>query len=284
MRVLHETIVKEHSSTLSCRDFSLDAFDCPYHRHQEIEVLRIDESRGRVLAGDFVGRFEPGEIYLFGSRLPHAFINRKGTTQARSRCLQFDPERLTGAIKELPEMQLLTQFYRKIDRGLLIAKDASETISQTLDKLFATSGLLQLAELFRLLDFILEEESAQELASEGYSLQSPDRHLEQLEKVLTHIHQNSGENLSVGLLAKFAGMSETTFHRHFRQRIGRTPNAYIQDVRLANVAQRLLESETSISEIAFAEGFNNLSNFNQQFQRSFQCTPREYRGRHEGGE
>ncbi|NBT07044.1 MAG: hypothetical protein EBS54_10215 [Betaproteobacteria bacterium] len=62
--MLHETIAVQTAATLSCRDFNLPVFDCPYHRHPEFEILRINESRGRVLAGDFAGIFEPGKIYL----------------------------------------------------------------------------------------------------------------------------------------------------------------------------------------------------------------------------
>lgn len=277
MRVLHETIAVQTAATLSCRDFNLPVFDCPYHRHPEFEILRINESRGRVLAGDFAGIFEPGKIYVFGSRLPHAFVNLEGTGRARSRCLQFDPARLSTAWGTLPEMRSLASLFRRTGRGLLLSEASAHRVSMILDDLFRADGLMQIAELLRLLHEIQRDGAARELASAGYSLQSPDRHLERLEAVLTHIHTHSAGALTIGGLARLAGMSDTVFHRHFRDRMGRTPVAYIQDVRLSNVSHRLLESEASVAEIAFEAGFNNLSNFNQQFRRAFGCTPRGYR-------
>ena len=277
MRVLHETVTKQTAATLSCRDFDLPAFDCPYHCHPEFEILRINESRGRVLAGDFAGMFESGEICIFGSRLPHAFVNLERTVRARSRCLQFDPARLEAALGGLPEMRSLGSLFRRTSRGLRLGEATAHRVSMILDDLFRTDGLVQIAELMRLLHEIQIDGAARELASAGYSPQLPDRHLERLEAVLTHIHKQSAGALRVGGLARLAGMSETVFHRHFRDRMGRTPLAYIQDVRLSNVAHQLLESEASVAEIAFAAGFNNLSNFNQQFRRAFGCTPRWYR-------
>jgi AraC-like DNA-binding protein len=38
-----------------------------------------------------------------------------------------------------------------------------------------------------------------------------------------------------------------------------------------------MQSELNITEIAFAHGFNNLSNFNRQFRKHKKMTPREYR-------
>lgn len=282
MRVVHEKVLSGESLSISCRDFALPTFDCPYHRHPEIEILRIDESRGRILAGDFADNFQPGEIYLFGSNLPHAFINTKGTTLARSRCLQFDPKPVFSSLEQFPEARsTLNQFTKQVKQGLRLPPEKTNRLSLLLDDLFSSQGLALITRLFTLLHHLSEIENAQPLASSGYSLQTTDRHLEQLETVLSHIHHHSTETLLTSQLAQLAGMSESSFHRHFRQRIGRTPNAYLQAVRLSNVAQRLLESNTTISEIAFSEGFNNLSNFNLQFQRTFQCTPRQYRHRHQ---
>ncbi|MEM0964708.1 MAG: AraC family transcriptional regulator [Verrucomicrobiota bacterium] len=281
MRAIREQILDQKSETLSCRDFDQETFDCPYHRHPEFEVLRIDQSTGRVLVGDYVGEFQPGQIYLFGSNLPHAFINVKGTRLSRSRCLQFDSNRIFEVSKHLPETTpTINRIYQRASRGLLLQGISASTISDQLDHVFAFSGMAAIAHLFNLLYVANETIDAQALASQGYNLKNPDRQIKQLETVLAHIHQNSTSSLTNAQLAKLAGMSESSFHRNFRQRIGCTPNSYIQGLRLSNVAQQLIESDSSISEIAFSGGYNNLSNFNNQFQRRFGCTPRTYRARH----
>ena len=41
----------------------------------------------------------------------------------------------------------------------------------------------------------------------------------------------------------------------------------------------LLETDLPVTEIAFACGFNNLSNFNRQFRRLKEVAPRDYRRR-----
>ena len=142
--------------------------------------MRINESRGRVLAGDFAGMFDSGEIYVFGSRLPHAFVNLERTVRARSRCLQFDPARLEAALGGLPEMRSLGSLFRRTSRGLLLGEATAHRVSMILDDLFRTDGLVQIAELLRLLHEIQRDGAALELASAGYSPQLPDRHLERL--------------------------------------------------------------------------------------------------------
>jgi len=44
----------------------------------------------------------------------------------------------------------------------------------------------------------------------------------------------------------------------------------------------LLEKDTSIAEIAYNCGFNNVSNFNRVFKTNKGCTPSEYKKDFEG--
>jgi transcriptional regulator GlxA family with amidase domain len=100
-----------------------------------------------------------------------------------------------------------------------------------------------------------------------------------MESVLTYIHRNSSNDIPMDELARIAAMSPTAFHRFFKQNLGCTPGAYLSELRLSNVAHRLLGTSDSVAEIAFATGFNNLSNFNRLFRRRFNCSPRAYRSR-----
>jgi AraC-like DNA-binding protein len=278
MKVLHETVARQQSESLSCRDFVLPVFDCPYHRHGEFEIIRIIESRGRVLVGDYSGTFEPGQIYVFGSRLPHAFINAAETQRARSRCIQFDASTLSASFQSFPEFRMLDTVLYRARRGLLlIGSPITETVADSMDRIFEAHGMSRFIEFLRLLTMIDGNATLRELASDGYELQQPEQQITRLEKVLTFIHDNSGFELNIPDLARRACMSESALHRLFRQRMGCTPGAYILDVRLAIVARALIESDDSIAQIAFATGFNNLSNFNRRFQKRFQCSPRAYR-------
>ena len=52
---------------------------------------------------------------------------------------------------------------------------------------------------------------------------------------------------------------------------------YILDIRLGNAARMLVDTTTTISEICFSCGFNNLSNFNRIFKKKRGYTPRDFR-------
>jgi len=51
----------------------------------------------------------------------------------------------------------------------------------------------------------------------------------------------------------------------------------INELRVGRACRLLAEGEMNVTEIAFACGFSNLSNFNRQFRRLKRTTPRAFR-------
>jgi AraC-like DNA-binding protein len=87
--------------------------------------------------------------------------------------------------------------------------------------------------------------------------------------------------LSVGMIAASLKLTPRYIQKLF-SRIETTPGRYICSSRLRAAAQRLRdpgEINRSITEIAFAVGFNDLSHFGRLFKSKHDQTPAEYRRR-----
>lgn len=87
------------------------------------------------------------------------------------------------------------------------------------------------------------------------------------------------KTLSLGELARAAGLSPWHFLRLFRRVVGMTPHQYVLRTRMQRAAVQLCQSADGISSIAFEAGFNDLSSFNHQFRAVMGVNPREYRAR-----
>lgn len=184
---------------------------------------------------------------------------------------------MSESLSRIPEGRTVNAAMQRARRGLLLLGDAAVHASHAVEHIMASSGMMRIIELLRFLTWLEKVEACKELASEGYDPKFPDRHFSRLEQTLATIHEHSASNLTIPDLAEQANMSVSAFHRHFRHYLGCTPGDYILDVRLAVVARGLLETDETIAQLAFAAGFNNLSNFNRRFQKRFRCTPRQYR-------
>ncbi|TGR73017.1 AraC family transcriptional regulator, partial [Mesorhizobium sp. M1C.F.Ca.ET.189.01.1.1] len=95
---------------------------------------------------------------------------------------------------------------------------------------------------------------------------------------LAYINCHLTEPFSEGTLAEIAGRSPSAFSRSFRRHTGMALVQYVNRLRI-NLACQLLMSEgqMSITEICYAAGYNNISNFNRQFLAQKGMSPSRFR-------
>jgi AraC-like DNA-binding protein len=116
------------------------------------------------------------------------------------------------------------------------------------------------------------------LAGSRRSARSPSRRDERrMTAALRRIEALTDEPLSLSDLAGSAAMSPYHFLRTFRTVVGMTPHQFILHTRLHRAAVRLRRTSESISTIAFAAGFGDLSTFNRRFQRVIGRSPSAFR-------
>ncbi len=79
--------------------------------------------------------------------------------------------------------------------------------------------------------------------------------------------------LSVSDLAGRAGMSASSFHTHFKSVTGTTPLQYQKDLRLIEARARLVERGQSVSETAYAVGYESPTHFSRDYSKKFGLPP-----------
>jgi AraC-like DNA-binding protein len=88
-------------------------------------------------------------------------------------------------------------------------------------------------------------------------------------------HPHAG--LSLGRLARHAGVSPYHFLRTFEHLTGITPHQYVMRARLREAATRLVTEPSKVLDLALDCGFGDISNFNRAFRAEFGMNPRAFR-------
>ncbi|MFQ5677639.1 MAG: helix-turn-helix domain-containing protein, partial [bacterium] len=97
-----------------------------------------------------------------------------------------------------------------------------------------------------------------------------------LQKLMTTIEAHiSDEDFSVENLSEQMIMGRRQLHRKIKALTDQAPTDFIRSVRLQRAKQMLEQNAGSISEIAYAVGFNNLSYFSKSFREQFGKLPSE---------
>jgi AraC-like DNA-binding protein len=96
-------------------------------------------------------------------------------------------------------------------------------------------------------------------------------------KARKFIEEHSDEEISLRKVAKAVGISPNHLSEKFKQVTGVNFVEYVAHIRFNHARDLLRNSNRRISEIAFAVGFQSLSQFNRVFKTFSGKSPTEYR-------
>jgi AraC family transcriptional regulator len=98
-------------------------------------------------------------------------------------------------------------------------------------------------------------------------------------KVVEAVAADLDRALDLEALARTAAMSPFHFHRVFRGMTGETPLALQRRLRLERAAAAIVETDTPVTTIAFAAGYETHESFTRAFRQAYACAPSELRQR-----
>ena len=104
-----------------------------------------------------------------------------------------------------------------------------------------------------------------------------ERDAERLSSMLGYIHEHYMERLDVETVAQSAAISTSESLRCFKRNLNTSPVSYIRDYRIKRAVEMLGNGARSISETAFACGFEDMSYFSKIFRSTTGMSPSEYK-------
>ncbi len=98
-----------------------------------------------------------------------------------------------------------------------------------------------------------------------------------LDKVNTLIADNlTNSDFEIETLAQQMGMSRSAFFKKVKAVTGMSPNDLVKDYKLSQAVELLKHSDTSITDVAYRCGFNDVGYFGKCFRKKFGVSPRTY--------
>ncbi|OUJ75796.1 helix-turn-helix domain-containing protein [Hymenobacter crusticola] len=262
--------------------------DQPYfydklHQHPEIQLSYVLEGEGKLIGGDYIGLYRPGDLFLLGHDVPHVFRSNKEYYSAASNLrshavlLFFDSEVFTSGFYSIEELQGVKKFFEQLTGCYRIHGAAQEAIARHMLALPQTSNLERVLMVLQIVQLLMQPGALQCLNVTDQMHNLNEREGKRMEQVLHFLMEQSHRPITLGEVASVANMSREAFCRFFKERTRKTYVHYLNELRVTNVCQLLLHTEQTIASAAYACGFANLSYFNRVFFGIMGKTPREYR-------
>lgn len=252
---------------------------CIWNYHPEWEIHFIPDASGFAYVGDYIGPFRPGHLMLTGTNLPHNWITPGAPDlPGRDMVLQFDADALIGIRSICPEFDVLHRLKPLAQRGIEVCGEEAFAIGEKILALHAAAERGGLGLFLEILEDIEAAPQKRLLASEHFLSvynQVSDRRHRRIDQAIQILQSDPGAQMHE--VAEQVGFEPSAFSRAFRRLTGMNFSDYSRSVRVWRARTLLAETETSITDICFEAGFNNLSNFNRYFRLETGLTPRAYR-------
>jgi AraC-like DNA-binding protein len=283
-KVISFQIPKSHREFVRYQEDRGRHFYDKLHQHPQLQLTVILEGKGQFLSGDYVGRFQAGDLFFLGENAPHVFrsdpeyFEENRALSAAGNTIFFDFAALGTALGELEDLQSLRKFKDFSGLCFQVMGEPKEKILEILEGFSGSIGLTRFQLAIQLLS-ILDQAGAGLVPLNRPTLIRglSERDGKRMDQVMQFLLENRFRQVSLEEASEKANLSKEAFCRFFKLRTRKTFTQYLQHLRI-NEAQKLLqETDMGISEIAFRVGFENLSYFNRSFKSITGKTPREFR-------
>lgn len=259
------------------------SFPCPWHYHPEYELVLITNSTGRRMVGDHIGYFDAGDLVFMGPKLPHVWMNDpqyligQEELPAEGIVIHFTEDFLGENFFNIPEMENFKKILELSGQGMVIKGNSRDKINSLMKGMVEMKGIQRLAALFTIFDILSSTSEYELLASPGFvhttQLQGSDR----FSKLSEYIIRNFDHDITLPEAASISNMAVTTFCNFFKEHYRVTFIEYLNTVRIGYVCKLLGDTDKNIVEVAYESGYKSLANFNRQFKKIKNMTPKEYR-------
>jgi AraC-like DNA-binding protein len=232
--------------------------------------------------GDSVEEFVPGDLSIFGSKLPHFYMNDqtyyRGEPEMRVNAIvvQFPTSYFPQSQLVRPEFVSVRKLLNSASSGLTFSAETAANGGKMLKEMLIASGMDRHLLFVKLIDYLGNSES-RTIATIGYTNTMDDMGEPRMAKIYNFTTRHYNRKITLGEASSVAGMNTTAFCRYFRQKTGKTFARFVSELRIGYACKFLRHGNQTIAHISDESGFNNLSNFNRQFKTITGKSPSEYR-------
>jgi AraC-like DNA-binding protein len=267
--------LSEHSSFVTDR-FITPYFETPWHYHPEYEIVLIIEGKGKRFIGNHISDYEVGNLCFLGSNLPHLFRKDDPNAVGGSLVIHFREEFVGKEFGMIPEMQKIRLLFNKSRMGIQINGKTKNVISDLMIRMTSLQGMERLICLLSLLSTLADSDEI-ELLSSPEIIGQNSRDSDRLNNVFDYVMRNFKEDINLQEVASLASMSYSGFCRYFKNRTKKNFSHFVNEIRIGYACKRLMESDSNVGRICFESGFNNMTNFMEQFKKIVKCTPYQFK-------
>lgn len=249
-----------------------DNFVYPLHWHSAIELLYVEKNDFDLFVNNTEYNIKESDVMVIAAGDTHEF---KGSASGIRYFIQFDfscfdfftSNDIRGLLTDTLVFRKDNYIYEKL---VIHIKEIITCFEQ---KAFGYDLFLY-ARIFDILCLLTQYLKHQD------NIRTKSNRVSGLYKIneaFDYIHKNYAHDIHLDDISRIMGLSEYYFSRLFKQITEKNFYAYLNEYRIRQSEQLIRKTSMSITDIAYAVGFNSIVTFNRCFKTVKGCTPTVYK-------
>lgn len=254
-----------------------------FHAHPELELIFILNGFGKRIIGNNIEPFESGDMVFIGSYVPHVWLSDASFYEVNSKLhstviiTYFNPIIFQQFFDTVIEFDNIKKMIQQASRGIRILGETRNIIAEKLISLSSKTGFEKVDGFLQIMHLIsISEDKSFIVNNENNKVDQFDS--DRLIDVIKFVRGNLDKPITLKQIAEIACMTKESFCRFFKNRTKKSFFQYLEDLRMALACELLIQSsDKSISDIAYACGYNSSSHFCKIFKDHYWQSPYQYR-------
>ena len=250
------------------------------HWHKDLEFIVVKKgSMTYNVNGELIDLTEGNGIMVNSRQLHYGFSLKH--MECEFICILFSPELLSvnewfyqNYIEPVTENFLYPYLYLTVEgwTNSVLNKINSLYSSYTLPQERGLSYFSLIGELLSIMDILYEK-----LDVKNHGTTKASGELTSLKKMITYTEEHFAQHITLENIALSGACCKSRCSLLFKKYLRETPMTYIAKLRLRKSLAALLDSDKSITDIAYEYGFCGASSYCETFQKYYGTSPLKYR-------
>ena len=246
---------------------------CGFHWHYDYEIALVLKGKVNIRIENVDTILEQGDILVLNSRQVHSLISMKDNI-----CffIQFSPEVFSkiGSSKRQYLFHINSVTSPQKEKYLPLIENIINIYEYLQEKQLGYELHLE-GEFYQLVANLIDTKDFS--ISQNRPIQTNENDFEILNRLNDFIEKNYKEQLSVEEICRELAMSPTVLYSFLKNMVGITLGDFIRFYRIREAKRLLINTNSSISQIAHVCGYQNEITFYRAFKNEQGTTPNEYR-------
>lgn len=246
------------------------------HWHTELEMIHILNGEMNVRLNNGTYTAKQNDILFVNPEIIHAAT----PDDCRYECIVFDISYLSSAFEGsryffegLLDNEYLINEYIPFDNSEI--HNLVRNVFNLMKNKSSGYKFKVIGEMYKMFGEIIDSHLYSNIT--GVTELGADKNMHKLKNVLVFMRDNYDKPISLSDMADAADMSSKYFCYFFKEMTRKSPVEYLNTYRVEKAARKLITSDISVTDVAFACGFNDLSYFIKTFKAYKGVTPARFR-------